>query len=125
MKSTNTHARPRSELWANSDSSAMAAHIASHISSGARRRSTSGTPMSKGNSVRSQAGPTIAVLPIRRGEPQAARAINTAAAIPSAASMMTPGSPPANRRTACMPPKVAPGQAMCIIRAATWIHPCD
>ena len=31
---------------------------------------------------------------------------------------------PAKRPTDCMPSTVSAGQAMCIIRAATWIHPC-
>ena len=102
----------------------MPAQIASHISSGARRRSTSGAPTSRGSSASSHEGPAIASLPIRRGAPHAATAISPAPAIPIPASAMIPGSPPAKRRTACMPPKVSPGQAMCIIRAATWIHPC-
>ena len=102
----------------------MPAQIASHISSGARRRSTSGAPSSRGSSASSHEGPAIASLPIRRGEPHAAMAISPAAAIPSPASTMTPGSPPADRPTACMPSTVAAGQAMRISRAAARIHPC-
>ena len=47
----------------------MAAQIASHISSGARRRSTSGAPSSRGSSASSHEGPAIGVLPTRRGRP--------------------------------------------------------
>ena len=95
-----------------------------HISSGARRRSTSGAPSSRGSSASSHEGPAIGVLPIRPGGLNTAMAISPAAAIPSPASAMMPGSPPAKRRSACMHPTVSPGQATRISRAATWIQTC-
>jgi hypothetical protein len=42
-------------------------------------------------------------------QPQAT-AVSQAAAIPSPASAIMPGSAPASRRTACMPPTVAPSR---------------
>ena len=80
----------------------MTDQIVVHITSGARRRSTSGAPMSNGNSARSHQGPVIGV-PIRPGGPHAATAVSPAAAIPSPASAIMLRSPPAKRRTACMP----------------------
>ena len=68
--------------------------------------------------------PVIAV-PIRPGGPHTATAVSPAAAIPVPASAMRPASPPANRRTAHMPPKVAPDKAMRIIREPARIQPCD
>ena len=56
--------------------------------------------------------------------PRAATAVSPAPAIPSPASTTMPGFPPAKRPTACMSPKVSPGQAMRIILEATSIGGC-
>jgi hypothetical protein len=109
----------------------MAAQIAVHISSGARRRSSSGTPMNRGSSARSHKGPGIIAVPIKPGgDPHAAMAISPAATIPIPVSAIwmsatRAGSPPANRRTACMSSTLAACQGMRIRPESTRIQTCD
>jgi hypothetical protein len=81
----------------------MADHSRIHISSGARRRSTSGAPISSGQMARIHGGPATGV-PITTADCQAAIAPSPVA------TTATPRSKAAARRVRVMPPNVPIGR---------------